>query len=75
MANVVLLKSQMGAPVFVQAIPSIKYGPFTLCLSTYNESHVPLMAKAAKDFELYIVDCYRKQGRPRDRIITNKLVK
>ncbi len=62
--NVVLLKANNGAIVHVMAIPGIKYGPFQLCMSTYNEADLPKMKEAVYDFQRYIAECYRKQGKP-----------
>jgi len=68
--NVILLKSQMGVPVYVVPIKDIRYGPFQLCLSTYNEKQVPAIHAAAKDFRIYIQECYRKQYPVKPQIIT-----
>lgn len=57
--KVTLLKADNGAIVHVVAIPGIKYGPFQMCLSTYNESELPQMKVAIKDFQRWIAEQYR----------------
>ncbi len=60
---ITLLKANNGAIVHVAAIPGIKYGPFQLCLSTYDEAQLPQMKEAVYDFQRYIAECYKK-GKP-----------
>ena len=64
-----LIKATDGRLVHVMAIPGIKYGPFQLCLSTYNENDLPKMKDAVYDFQRYIAGCYRKQGKPEKALI------
>lgn len=64
-----LIRAKDGRPVHVMAIPGIKYGPFQLCLSTYNEAELHKMKEAAYDFQRYIAGCYRKQGKPEKALI------
>jgi hypothetical protein len=68
-----IINAKEGRPVYVLAIPGIKYGPFQMCLSTYNEAAMPKMKEAAFDCQRYIAECYKK-GRPGRQIILPKAV-
>jgi hypothetical protein len=57
-----ILPTKSGKPVYVITIPMVRYGPFQMCLSTYDKEQVPKMKEATEDFSRYIKGCYAKNN-------------